>query len=104
LLDPFTVFGATEVSGENMEGGDHVTFAGVGIPAFEMIQDPLDYDVRVHHTNLDTYDHLKIPDLQQAAVVMAGLVLRAADSISPLPRVATPTRPSLTDPLMQTDP
>jgi hypothetical protein len=54
--------------------------AGMGLPAFQFIQDPLDYGSRVHHSNLDTFDHLRTEDLRQAAVIMATVLLQAAES------------------------
>ena len=68
------------------------------LPAFQFIQDPLDYGARLHHSSADTYDHLKADDLRQAAVVMAGVLLAAANSDKELPRPPLPTQPSATDP------
>ena len=50
------------------------------IPGFQFIQDPLDYETRVHHSSIDTLDHLKADDLRQAAVIMASMLLSAANS------------------------
>jgi predicted neuraminidase len=46
----------------------------VGIPAFQWIQDPIDYSTRVHHTNMDVFDHLVPEDLIQSAVITASFV------------------------------
>jgi len=97
-LRPFHSLGATTVSLRNAGGTDHVYMQTVGVPGFQFIQDPLDYGSRLHHTSIDSYDHLQPEDMRQAAVVLAGLLLAAANSDEPLPRMPLPTRPSPTDP------
>ena len=97
-LKPFHSLGATTVSLRPSGGTDHVYMQTVGIPGFQFIQDPLDYGSRLHHTSIDSYDHLQPEDLRQAAVVLAGLLLAAANSDEPLPRMPMPTRPRPTNP------
>jgi hypothetical protein len=70
----------------------------VGVPGFQFIQDPLDYESRVHHSNIDTLDHVKADDMRQAAVVMAGMLLEAANSDQVLPPLPVPSQPLVTDP------
>jgi carboxypeptidase Q len=103
-LSPFASLGASTVVAEPTEGTDHVFMSRLGLPAFQFIQDPLDYDSRVHHTDLDTYDHLRLQDLRQASVVMATVLLAAATSEKGLPRKALPTQPAITDPFQYPDP
>ena len=62
------------ITRSNTGSTDHLSFDAVGIPGFQFIQDPLEYETRTHHSNMDTYDHLQIEDLQQAAAVIAGFV------------------------------
>jgi carboxypeptidase Q len=50
--------GASTVAIRKTGGTDHVFCSAVGIPAFQFIQDPLDYGSRVHHTSIDTFDHI----------------------------------------------
>jgi Zn-dependent M28 family amino/carboxypeptidase len=69
----------------------------MGLPAFQFIQDPLDYESTTHHTNLDTFDHARPDDLRQAAVILATMLLDAADAEKPLPRNVLPTQPKVTD-------
>ena len=76
----------------------------VGIPGYQFIQDPLDYQSRLHHTSLDTFDHLKADDLRQASVVLAGLLLQAADSARTLPRMPVSTAGTPTEPFRYDDP
>ena len=80
---------------------DHVYMQTVGVNGFQFIQDPLDYGSRLHHTSIDSYDHLRAEDLRQAAVILASLLLSAANSDEPLPRMPTPTRPTPSDPYAQ---
>jgi carboxypeptidase Q len=103
-LSPFASLGANAVVAEPTEGTDHVFLSRLGLPAFQFIQDPLDYETRVHHTDLDTFDHLRPQDLRQASVVLATVLLAAANSEKPLPRKPLPTQPRLTDPFEYPDP
>ena len=34
-------------------GTDHLSFDRVGLPGFQFVQDPMDYDTRTHHSNMD---------------------------------------------------
>jgi hypothetical protein len=103
-LAPFGSMGATAVVSQPTGGTDHVLMSRLGLPAFQFIQDPLDYETRVHHTDLDTFDHLRPADLRQAAVVLATLILDAGNSEAPLPHNVLPTQPRVTDPFHYHDP
>ncbi len=85
-------------------GTDHVLMSRIGLPAFQFIQDPLDYATRVHHTDIDTFDHLRADDLRQAAVILATVLLDAANSDAPLARKTLPTQPRLSDPFKYPEP
>jgi hypothetical protein len=90
-LVPFTDMGANGgVTLSNTGSTDHISFDAIGIPGFQFIQDPLEYETRTHHSNMDTYDHLLIPDLQQAAVIVAAFVYNTAMRNELLPRKALP--------------
>jgi len=39
-----------------MDVFDHLSFIAVGLPGFQAVQDYNNYDVRTHHTNMDTYE------------------------------------------------
>lgn len=97
-LSPFDGMGAGAVVAGPTGGTDHESFQAVAVPGYEFIQDPLDYESRVHHSNIDTLDHLRPDDLRQAAVVMAGVLLEAANSDKELPRPPIPRQPLPTDP------
>jgi Zn-dependent M28 family amino/carboxypeptidase len=89
-LKPFADMDATGVTKSNTGSTDHLSFDAVGIPAFEFIQDPLEYETRTHHSNMDTYDHLQIDDLKQAAQVVAGFIYNAAMRNDMIPRKPLP--------------
>ena len=93
-LSPFAGLGANSVVAGSTSGTDHVYFQRLGLPAFQFIQDPLDYSARLHHTNIDTYDHIRPDDLRQAATVMAGVLLQAANDKETLAREPLPQRPT----------
>jgi carboxypeptidase Q len=76
----------------------------IGLPGFQFIQDPLDYSSRVHHSNLDTLDHLKADDIRQGATVLAGMLPQAANSDKTLPREPLPTEERRTNPFKYRDP
>ncbi|GAA3765782.1 M28 family metallopeptidase [Terriglobus aquaticus] len=89
-MAPIADLGMTTVSQRNTGSTDHVPFQLAGLPGFQFIQDPRDYDSRTHHTNLDTYDHLSEPDLKQAAVIEAIFLYNTAQRDSMLPRPSIP--------------
>ena len=89
-LAPFKDLGATTVSPNNTGGTDHLSFDAVGIPGFQFIQDPIEYDTRTHHSNMDTYDHLVPADLQQMATIVAAFVYNTAQMDTKIPRKELP--------------
>lgn len=89
-LAPFADLGATTVSPNNTGSTDHVAFDAVGIPGFQFIQDPIEYDTRTHHSNMDTYDHLVPEDLKQIATIVASFVYHSAQMDTKLPRKELP--------------
>jgi hypothetical protein len=94
-LQPFNDLGAKTVTISNTGGTDHQSFDGVGLPGFQFIQDPIEYDTRTHHTNMDSYDHLIADDLKQIATIVASFVYNAAQRDEKLPRKELPQpRPS----------
>lgn len=97
-LSPLGSMGAGNVVVRQTGGTDHVFMQSVGIPGFQFIQDPLDYGSRIHHTSADTFDHLKAEDMRQASIVLASVLLSAANADKALPRPPVPTRPVVTDP------
>jgi carboxypeptidase Q len=89
-LEPFKDLGANTVTISNTGGTDHQSFDGVGLPGFQFIQDPIEYDVRNHHSNMDVYDHLIEDDLKQISTIVAAFVYNAAQRDTKLPRKELP--------------
>jgi Zn-dependent M28 family amino/carboxypeptidase len=87
---PISDLGFTTISLRNTGSTDHVSFDQIGLPGFQFIQDPRDYDTRSVHTNMDVYERLSEPDLKQAAVVMAIFVYNTAQREAMLPRKPVP--------------
>ena len=85
-MRPFHDLGMSTLTMRNTGGTDHLSFDAVGIPGFQFIQDPLDYETRTHHSNMDVYDRLQADDLKQAAVIVASFVYEAAMRDQMLPR------------------
>jgi len=85
-MQPFKDLGMTTLTMRDTGGTDHLSFDAVGIPGFQFIQDPLDYETRTHHSNMDVYDRLQPDDLKQAAIIVAGFVWDAAQRDQMLPR------------------
>ena len=62
----------------NTGGTDHMSFLKSGLPAFQFIQDDLEFFNVAFHTNMDVFDRLVEEDLQQASVVLASFAYHAA--------------------------
>jgi hypothetical protein len=75
----------------NTGGTDHQSFDRVGLPGFQFIQDPMDYDTRTHHSNMDVYDRIQQADMEQMAIIEAYFVYEAATRPEKLPRNDMPT-------------
>ena len=87
-LQPFNDLGAETLTCRNTGGTDHLSFDVVGLPGFQFIQDPIDYDTRTHHSNQDVFDRIQGDDLKQAATIMAAFLWNAATMDGKLPRKA----------------
>jgi hypothetical protein len=85
-LKPFHDLGAATVTIRNTGSTDHISFDAVGIPAFEFIQDVIEYGTRTHHSNQDVFDRVQGDDLKQAAVVEAAFLYNCAMRDDMLPR------------------
>jgi Zn-dependent M28 family amino/carboxypeptidase len=89
-LAPFKDLGASTLTISNTGGTDHQAFDGVGLPGFQFIQDPVEYDTRTHHSNMDVYDRIQADDMKQASVIMAAFVYNAAMRDEKFPRKPLP--------------
>ena len=92
-LKPFASLGATALAVQRVGGTDHLDFDHVGLPAFQFVQDPIDYETRTHHTNQDVLESIQEADLQQAAAIVATFVYHAAMRDEKLPRTPLPKPP-----------
>jgi len=87
-LTPFKNLGARRNVIEGVGATDHLSFIAAGVPGFNPIQNYENYDVRTHHTNMDTPERLSQQDIRQAAVVMASFAYQAAAADRKIPRTA----------------
>lgn len=89
-LAPVADLGAGTLTLARSGATDHMPFVAVGLPAFNALQDPVDYDTRTHHTELDVAGALVEDDLKQAAAVLATVVLGVANRDERMPRLPLP--------------
>ena len=99
LIKPFRENGVTTLVPRNDWGTDHMAFDAVGLPAFDMLQDQLDYWSHTHHSNVDTVDHVLPQDLMISAAFMATLAYHAATREELMPRETLPLPLPLPGPL-----
>jgi Zn-dependent M28 family amino/carboxypeptidase len=85
-LKPFADLGATTATLKGIGATDHLSFKAVGVPGFQAVQDYRNYDVRTHHTNMDTDERVPKDALKQAAIVMAAVLYDAAMRDAKFPR------------------
>lgn len=89
-LKPFNYLGASTLSILNTGGTDHMSFDSVGLPGFQFIQDPIDYETRTHHTNIDVLEAIQEEDLKVNAVIIAAFAYQTAMRDDKLPRKSMP--------------
>jgi Zn-dependent M28 family amino/carboxypeptidase len=87
-LEPLKPIGARRNVSESIGNSDHVTFNDAGVPGFNALQDYTNYDIRVHHTNMDTVERVEIQDIRQAALAAAWFAYSAAQAERKIPRPA----------------
>jgi Zn-dependent M28 family amino/carboxypeptidase len=85
-LEPLKAIGARRNVREGIGSTDHLSFIAAGVPGFNPIQSYDDYDVRMHHTNMDTVERMDTKDINQAAVVMAWFAYNSANADQKIPR------------------
>ena len=89
-IAPLADLGVTTITNRNTGGTDHLSFDAVGLPGFQYIQDPMDYETRTHHSDMDTFDRLHEADLEQAAVVEAIFLWNTSQRDAMMPRKPFP--------------
>ena len=94
-LSPFGDYGASTVTSANTGGTDHQSFTGIGLPGFQFIQDPIEYDTRTHHSSMDVYERLIEEDAKQSSVIIASFAYHAAMRDDKIPRRALEGNPTM---------
>jgi hypothetical protein len=88
LLEPELVslrdLGINEINLGSLGGTDHLSFDAQGVPGFAFQQDPAEYRF-THHSQSDTLDKAREPDLIQGASAMAVIAMRVANLPELLP-------------------
>ncbi len=87
---PFEYLGVNTISVENVSYTDHMPFNWVGLPGFHLMQDPIEYRTRTHHTNMDVYEAVLEEDVKLSAAVVATLIYQAANRLEMIPRLKLP--------------
>jgi Zn-dependent M28 family amino/carboxypeptidase len=85
-VKPFADEGSATLTLRNAGGTDHLSFDAIGLPAFQFVQDPLEYGTRTHHANMDHYDKVVEADLKHNAVMTAFFAWMAANRDGLIPR------------------
>ena len=89
-IAPLADLGVTTISYRDTGGTDHLSYDAVGLPGFQFIQDPMDYETRTHHSDMDTVDRLHPNDLEQGAVLEAIFLYNTAQREAMMPRKPFP--------------
>jgi len=90
-LEPLRDLGMRRNVAARIGNTDHLSFTALGLPAFNSLQDYVEYDQREHHTNMDFADRVKLEDLQQNAIVLASFAWQAAMRNEKIPSGPRPT-------------
>jgi carboxypeptidase Q len=85
-MKPLADLGVTTIGPRSVGSTDHVALDEVGLPAFQFIQERLEYNSRTHHSNMDHYDRVQRDDMVQMATVAAVFAYNAAMRPEKLPR------------------
>lgn len=89
-IKPLRDLEVTTLTPQSVRGSDYLSFDDVGIPAFQFMQDRLEYNSRTHHSNMDMLDRVQREDLVQMAVVVATFAYNTAARDEKLPRKPLP--------------
>jgi len=89
-MEPFKNVGMTTLAIRSTGGTDHTSYDAVGLPGFQFIQDPVEYDSRTHHSNQDVYERVQPDDMMRNAVIVASFAYHTANRDEKLPRKPLP--------------
>lgn len=90
FIEPLKDLGVEHLGPRSVTSTDHLSFDAIGIPAFQVMVDRLEYNSRTHHSNMDTVDRVQREDMVQQATVLAVLAYEASMRDEKLPRKALP--------------
>ena len=79
-LEPFKDLGARKNVIAGIGNTDHLSFIAEGVPGFNPVQEYANYDVRIHHTNMDTMERMKPDDVKQAAIDLRDVRVQRRDA------------------------
>ena len=85
-MEPLRDLGATHINPNNTGGTDHQSFDRVGLPGFQFIQDPVEYNTVTHHYNMDSFERLQPEDMRRNATLAAAFAFLTANREDLLPR------------------
>ena len=83
-LQPFPE--SQTLTSQNANQTDHELFDFLNVPAFQFIQDPLDYIPMIHHTNMDVYEYVPLKAQKYNANLIAYLAYKVAQEYKLMPR------------------
>jgi Zn-dependent M28 family amino/carboxypeptidase len=89
-MEPLRNLGMTTLAIRNTGGTDHTSYDAVGLPGFQFIQDPVEYDSRTHHSSQDVYERIQPDDMMRNAVIVASFAYHTANREEKLPRKPLP--------------
>ena len=92
-MEPFKDLGMKTLTIRNTGGTDHQSFDAVGLPGFQFIQDPIEYNTRTHHSNQDVYERIQPMDMKKNSIIVASFVFLSANRDDKLPRKPTAITP-----------
>ncbi|BDU70537.1 aminopeptidase [Geothrix oryzae] len=92
-IAPLNDLGVKELSLRTMNSTDHAPFDRAGVPAFAAIQEPVDYFLGTHHSQMDFPDHVVPEQLVQGAQALAVTAWELAEMEARLPH-GRPVRPA----------
>ena len=85
-IKPLRDLGVELLGPRSVASTDHTNFDALGVPAFQFIQERLEYNSRTHHSNMDFLDRVQAEDMKQMATVAAVFAWQAANRPQLLPR------------------
>jgi len=90
-IEPLHDLGVEILGPRSVASTDHASFDAIGLPAFQFVQERLEYNSRTHHSNMDVVDRVQREDMVQVATVAAIFAYNAAMRDEKLPRKALPS-------------